>query len=165
MFLCSCSTADISKYASTGPAMEFDQFFNGPIKGWGMVQDRHGKVIKRFDVDMVGRWQGNEGTLEEEFVYYDGEKDTRVWRIQKIADHKFIGRADDIVGDATGESNGMAIKWNYVMKIDVKGKSYDVSFDDWMFQMNDGVIMNRSTMKKFGFRVGEVTVFMQKQAP
>ena len=49
------------------------------------------------------------------------------------------------------------------MDVPVGDTSYRLNFDDWMWAMNDGVIINRSYMKKFGFRVAELTIFMQKQ--
>lgn len=162
MFLCSCSASGPSMYQGTQPIMAFDQFFNGPIRGWGLVQNRSGKVIKQFDIDMLGTWQGNQGTLEEHFKYYDGKTMDRVWHITKQSDNSFTARASDIVGEASGASAGTAIKWNYVMRVEAGGSTYNIAFDDWMFQMRDGAVLNRSYMKKFGVRVGEITVFMQK---
>lgn len=162
MFLFGCST-HVEEYKDTKPVMQFDQFFNGPVKAWGIVQDRSGKVIKRFEVDMVGTWNGDEGTLQEHFVYYDGEEQDRTWHIRKVGPDKYTGTADDIVGTATGESKGSAIKWNYVMKLPVGNSVYDVAFDDWMFQMRDGVLINRSYLKKFGIRMAELSIFMEKK--
>lgn len=163
MFLFGCSTPSVEEYADTQPPMHFDQFFNGPVKAWGIVQDRSGKVIKRFEVDMVGTWNGDEGTLQEHFVYYDGETQDRTWRIRKTGPDTFTGAADDIVGTATGKSSGSAIKWNYVMKLPVGNTVYNVSFDDWMFMMRDGVLVNRSYLKKFGIRMAELSIFMEKR--
>ena len=162
MFLCACTNTKLDSYAGTQPVMAFDKFFNGPIQGWGMVHNRSGKVIKRFDVYMVGSWEGNKGKLEEDFTYYDGEKQQRTWSIEKLADDRFVGRASDIVGEAPGRSVGSAIQWQYVMTVKSGGKEYNVNFDDWMFQMNGDVVMNRSKMTKFGIHVGDVTVFMKK---
>jgi hypothetical protein len=49
------------------------------------------------------------------------------------------------------------------MDLQVGDSNYKIAFDDRMFLMNDGVIVNRAFMKKFGLKVGELTVFMQKQ--
>ncbi|MAK55160.1 MAG: hypothetical protein CML17_04875, partial [Pusillimonas sp.] len=35
--------------------------------------------------------------------------------------------------------------------------------DDWMFLMNDKVMLNRATMSKFGIRLGEVTLSFHKR--
>ena len=52
-----------------------------------------------------------------------------------------------------------------VMDLPVDDKVYRIRFDDWMWQMNDGVLINRSYLKKFGFTVSELTIFMKKQKP
>lgn len=154
----------VERYADTGPAFAPEAYFNGPIKAWGMVQDRTGHVRERFDITMVGKWNGDTGTLEEDFTYYsDGRKQQRVWTIRKLPDGSYEGSASDVKQNAVGTSSGSAMRWKYVMELPVGGKVYDVVFDDWMFQMNDGVLINRSYLKKFGITVAELTIFMQKQ--
>lgn len=39
---------------------------------------------------------------------------------------------------------------------------YAGQFDDWMFLVDDKVLLNRVTMRKFGIRVGEVTLSFRK---
>jgi hypothetical protein len=152
----------LNDYAGTTPVMKFDEFFDGPLKGWGIVQNRSGKVIKSFTIDMVGSWKSDKGSLQEHFVYSDGKIQDRTWDIRKESENKFVATADGIKGEAPGESKGQAIRWNYVMAIEVDGTSYNVSFDDWMFLMTDDLIINRSTLTKFGFKVAEVTISIQK---
>jgi hypothetical protein len=160
-----CTGPSVKDYAEEKPQMKFDEFFTGPIKAWGIVQDRSGKVVQRLDIDLLGSWSGDTGTLDEKFYYYDGKQMERRWDIKKVGPNKFTGTASDIVGEATGESSGNAIRWNYVMKLEVGNTTYDVKFDDWMYAMNDGIIVNRSYLTKFGIRVAELTLFMQKQPP
>ncbi len=57
------------------------------------------------------------------------------------------------------------MRWNYVMDLPVDDTTYRIRFDDWMWVMNDGVLINRSYLKKFGITVSELTIFMQKQKP
>ena len=158
-----CSGPKIEGYKETTPKIDVKEYFNGPIKAWGIVQERSGKVVSKFDVTMEGKWNGNEGTLEENFKYYEGKTQHRIWKITKTADNKYEGTAPDIIDKATGNQSGSAMNWNYVMDLDVDGKIYRVKFDDWMWLMNDGVLINRSYIKKFGFTVAELTIFMQKQ--
>lgn len=150
-------------YQDTSPKADIQTYFNGPIKAWGIIQDWRGRVISRFDVDMVGEWRGNTGTLKEDFRYYNGETQQRIWTIIKQDDETYIGKADDIIDQAQGKALGSALFWNYSMDIPVGGRSYRLKFDDWMWQMNDGVLINRSYLKKFGFTVAELTLFMKKQ--
>jgi hypothetical protein len=160
-----CSTASLDYYAQTSPKADIKDYFNGPIKAWGIVQDWQGKVVNRFDVDMVGQWKGDTGTLHEHFSYYNGKKQTRVWTITKLPDGSYEGTASDIIDKAVGNEVGSAVRWNYVMDLPVDDKVYRIRFDDWMWQMNDGVLINRSYLKKFGFTVSELTIFMKKQKP
>lgn len=162
MFLSACS-ANVADYKETSPTLNIQDYFSGPIKAWGIVQDRSGKVIQRVNIDMVGKWDGDNGTLAETLNYFDGRIEKRTWILKKVAPNKFIGTADGIVGQAIGESNGMAIRWNYVMTIPVDSKTYDITFDDWMFMMDKNIMVNRSYMTKFGFKVAEISLFMQKQ--
>lgn len=163
MVLSGCSSQNLTHYEDTSPAMDIKEYFNGPIKAWGIVQDRKGHVVRRFDVEMVGTWDGDKGTLEEHFDYYDGESQKRIWKITKISDDKYHGQAGDIIGKAQGQLNGYAMRWAYQMDLPVGDKTYKITFDDWMYRMNDGVLINRSYLKKFGFTVAELTLFMQKQ--
>ena len=43
-----------------------------------------------------------------------------------------------------------------------KGKNIKVSFDDWIFKQDEEVAINRATLTKFGFKVGELTVFFMR---
>lgn len=160
--LSGCKGHEIDYYNDTKPGVDIKQYFNGPIKAWGIVQDWRGRVTNRFDVTMVGSWDGDSGKLEEEFAFYDGKTQRRVWTITKQADGSYVGKADDIIGAATGAQSGSAINWHYVMDVPVDDTTYRLKFDDWMWQMNDGVLINRSYMKKFGITVAELTIFMQK---
>jgi Protein of unknown function (DUF3833) len=163
ILLSACAGVSVQHYANTKPPLDLKEYFNGPIKAWGIVQDRSGKVTRRFDVDMVGSWDGDTGTLKEHFRYYDGKTQERIWTIKKIADGQYEGTAADILDKATGEVAGSSMRWAYKMDLPVGDKVYRITFDDWMFNMNDGVLINRSYLKKFGITFGELTLFMQKQ--
>jgi len=165
-FLSACSGGpSLDHYKGSDPQLDVQEYFSGPIKAWGIVQDRKGHVTRRFDVTMNGTWEGDTGTLEENFKYYDGETQKRVWTIKKIADKRYEGTAGDILNKAEGELEGGAMRWAYQMDLDVGDNTYRITFDDWMFLMNDGVLINRSYLKKFGITMAELTLFMQKQEP
>lgn len=156
-----CSTR-AGDYAGTAPALDLRQFFNGHVQAWGQFQDRSGKVVKRFTVDLRGNWKGNEGTLEEYFVYDDGSRQTRVWHLTAHPDGRYTGRAADVVGEASGQAVGYALNWHYTLALPVDGKVYHVKMDDWMYQHDRDTLLNRTTMSKFGVRLGEVTLFFRR---
>ena len=163
-FLNGCATPSMDAYKQTKPALDLKTYFTGPIKAWGLIQNRSGQVTRRFDVIMHGSWEGDVGTLEEHFAYYDGETQKRVWTITKIGDQSYQGTASDILDKATGKLEGSAMQWAYKIDLPVGDTTYRITFDDWMFLMNYGVLINRSYLKKFGVTVAELTLFMQKQA-
>lgn len=155
---------DANKYNNLKPNLVIEDFFNGKIKAWGIIQDRSGDVLSKFDVDMVGSWEGDKGKLVEDFRYYDtGKTQHRVWEITKLSNGRYTGTAADIIGIAEGTAHGNAINWHYEMDVPVKNTSYRMKFDDWMWAMHDGVVVNRSYLKKFGITFAEITIFMEKQ--
>lgn len=158
-----CASQDIGSYAAERPALDLARYFNGKVTAHGIFQDRSGQVVRRFTVDMDGRWEGNQGVLDERFSYSDGTKDRRIWRLTKHADGRYTGTADDVVGTATGQTSGNAFYWTYTLRLPVDGKVYEVRFDDWMYLVDERVMLNRATMSKFGVRLGEVTLSFQKQ--
>ena len=163
LVLAGCASQDINNYANEKPALDLQQYFNGTLDAYGVFTDRSGAVVKRFTVLMECKWTGDEGVLDEAFTYSDGTKQTRIWRLTKTGNGKFVGRADDVVGEALGESRGNAFHWTYTMRLPVDDKVYDVQFDDWMYLMTDKVMLNKATMSKFGVRLGEVTLSFTKR--
>ena len=157
------SSVNIDEYRAEQPVLELREYFDGTIDAWGMFQDRSGKVVKRFHVLIEASWQGDTGTLDEHFTYSDGSTQRRVWTITRLGPGRYSGRADDVVGEASGDAAGNALRWRYVLALPVDGKVYNVDFDDWMFLMDDRVMLNRSLMSKWGFRLGEVTLSFHKR--
>jgi hypothetical protein len=163
--LTACSTATIDDYAAEQPTLDLRTYFNGPVQAYGMFQDRSGQVIKRFEVAMTGTWQGNSGVLDELFSYSDGTTERRVWRLTQHPDGRVTGFADDVVGEATGAVRGNAMQWQYTLRLPVDGSVYEVSMDDWMYLLNDRIMINRTAMSKWGLHLGDVTLTFIKPAP
>ncbi len=161
--LIGCATVDVGEYHAEKPALDLAQYFNGTIDGWGMFQDRSGRVVKRFSVRIDARWIGNEGTLDEHFEYADGETQNRVWKLVKEGNNRYTGTAADVVGVAQGATAGNALHWNYVLAIPVDGRTWNMDMDDWMYLIDERTLLNRTTMSKFGIRVGEVTLAFRKR--
>ncbi len=67
-----------------------------------------------------------------------------------------------MVGEAVGQSAGNALNWRYTLRLPVDGKTYDVQFDDWMYRIDERVVLNKAVMSKFGVFLGEVTLAFRK---
>lgn len=161
--LAGCSAPAIDQYRAEKPALDLKTYMNGTLDAWGMFQGRSGEVKKRFHVVIDAKWEGDTGVLDERFNWSDGTTSRRVWTLTRQADGTFRGKADDVVGEAIGEVAGNALRWRYVLQLPVDGKVYHVDFDDWMFLMDDKVMLNRSYMSKWGFNLGEVTLTFVKR--
>ncbi len=161
--LAGCAGPAPSDYATEKPQLDLKTYFNGELTAHGIFTDRQGKVARRFVVQMTGTWQGKEGVLDERFTYSDGSTERRVWKLTDEGGGRWSGRADDVLGVAQGVAAGNALNWRYTLKLPVDGKVYEVQFDDWMYLMDDRVMLNKAAMSKFGVHLGEVTLSFYKK--
>lgn len=157
-----CADMDIKSFDGKEPRFVLEDYFQGETRAWGIFEDRFGTLRRQFVVDIDGTWDGETLTLDERFEYADGERDRRVWRIRKIDAHLYEGRSDDIIGTAQGDSYGNALRWRYDIDLKIGDNTLRVHFDDWMFLQEDGVMMNRARVSKWGFEIGEVTLVFVK---
>jgi len=163
LLLGGCASQQIETYAQDKPLLDLTQYFNGTLDAYGVFTDRSGTVVKRFTVVMECTWKDGKGVLDESFSYSDGSVQKRIWRLTALGEGRYSGHADDVVGEAQGESMGNAFHWNYTLALPVDGKVYEVQFDDWMYLVNDRVMLNKATMRKFGIYLGEVTLSFSKR--
>ncbi len=161
--LAGCASQQVGDYAAEKPVLDLREYFNGTVDAWGVFTDRSGKVVKRFTVVMACSWTGDDGVLDEAFTYSDGTTQRRIWRLKKLPDGRYTGRADDVIGEATGQARGNAFQWGYTLALPVDGRIIEVQFDDWMYLMSEKVMLNKAVMSKFGFRLGEVTLSFTKR--
>ena len=149
-------------FDGTTPRFVLEEYFSGKVRAWGVFQDRFGRLRRQFAVDIEGTWDGETLTLVEDFVYDDGEIDQRIWTIRKIDEHTYEGTADDVVGTATGITYGNALNWQYDFDLQVGDSTFRVHFDDWMFLQDGEVMINRADVTKWGFAVGEASIFFRR---
>lgn len=165
MSLFSCSNITPKTYENNHPKLDIRQYLNGKIKAWGMLENRSGKVTRRFVVDMEGKWDDNEGILEEYFTFDDGEKSERIWTIKFSDDHHFTATASDVIGQAKGSQYGNVMQMEYILDLEIdhqKKTRYNVKLDDWMYLLDEKILVNKSDIKKFGITWARLTIFFQK---
>lgn len=162
--LTGCSSATVEDYAAQTPKLDIREYLNGKLEAWGVLFDVSGKVDLHFYVTMVGSWQGNVGTLKENFVYSDGRKDERIWTITFTDDTNFTATAHDVQGVAVGTQAGNAANMQYVLNaVRSNGETITLSMDDWLYLVDDKTLINRTKMRKFGITVGELMIAFKKQ--
>lgn len=166
-FLFACTGPKVSQYVNEKPELDLSVFFNGTIDAYGIFTDRSGAMVKRFTVLIQANWSVVDGkkvcTLDERFDYSDGTKQKRIWTLTEVAPGKYIGTADDVIGEANGSLSGNALNWTYTLALPVDGTIYHVQFDDWMYLIAPKVMINKAQMSKFGVNLGEVTLSFYKR--
>ncbi len=165
--LVGCAGPKPADYANEKPKLDLRKYFNGTLDAYGVFTDRSGAVVKRFTVLMTCTWKGEpgaeEGVLNEDFTFSDGTKQRRIWRLKRTGEGRYIGRADDVVGEAVGVESGNTLHWNYTLSLPVDDRLIEVQFDDWMYLITDKVMLNKATMSKYGVTLGEVTLSFTKR--
>jgi hypothetical protein len=162
-FLPGCNNNSIDYYESKKHKIDLRSFFNGDIEGWGAIFDFNGQQTRSFYVKLKGTWNGNDGILEEWFDFDDGEKMERRWDIKYSNDTMFIGKAADIIDHAEGKQIGNAVNLHYTLQVPYNDSTINLNMNDWMYLIGKDLVLNRTEMKKFGFKVGEIVLFMKKK--
>lgn len=146
--------------------MEFkiEEYFNGRVQAEGIVEDRFGKVRRKFSVTIDGHREGERFVLDERFNFDDGEKTTRIWTVSMLAQGNYEGRADDVIGFAKGQTNGPEMLWTYRLRLPMGRRTWKVDFHDRMFLRGDGVMLNIADMRKWGIKIGRITIAFQRPA-
>ncbi|GGO63349.1 DUF3833 domain-containing protein [Bowmanella pacifica] len=161
MLLLSCSSS-LQDHQIMSPSFDLRQYFDGKITARGIIQDYSGKLTRQFCVDIDASWQSNRGTLHETFYFADGERQIRIWHLQRHPDGLVTGSADDVVGTASGRAKGNAFNWQYVLRVPIDETDYDFFIDDWMYLLDEHHLMNRSYMQKLGITVAEISIVFTK---
>lgn len=165
LLLAGCASMKPEDFRDARPALVLEDYFAGETHAWGIFVDRFGQLRRQFNVRIAGSYADGVLTLDEHFCYADGERQRRVWRIERTDAHRYLGRADDVIGTAQGELYGNALRWRYRLALPIGGKPREVSFDDWMFLQPGGVLINRAKLSKFGLTLGEVSLFFAPGRP
>lgn len=159
-----CATSDrLAPFESAPRQLVLEEYFAGETTAYGLFEDRFGKVRRQFKVDITGVVTGDHLTLTEQFEYDDGERETRVWEIDILGGGKYRGTAGDVPVPAVGQVSGNAFNWKYKVDLKVGDSVWNVGFNDWMFLMQDDVLINRAYVTRYGIEIGQVTIAFNKK--
>lgn len=157
-----CGGMQVEDFKGAQPELRIERYFAGNTKAWGIFEDRFGKLRRQFTVEIAGTFDGKTLTLDERFLYSDGETERRVWTITPGEGGTYRGLADGVVGVATGKAAGNALNWRYDFDLKVEDGTWRVAFDDWLYLQPGDVIVNRAAISRFGVEIGTVTLFFTK---
>ena len=148
-------------YAGTTPAFSIKEQLSGRIASEGIVFGPRGRMTSSFVADMYGEWDGNTGTLTEDFTYSNGTKRQRKWFLTINPDGTLTLKADDIVGEGKGIVSGATLALTYTITLPEDAGGHTLDARDWLYLTDDGVILNKSELRKFGLKVAELVATMR----
>jgi Protein of unknown function (DUF3833) len=149
--------------AEGGHPFDMLQFLSGRTIAYGVFQDRFGRVRRAFKVTVSGRWEGRVFVLDEAFLYDDGERETRQWRVVKGVSDRFSATCADCVGPAQGISDAAGWHMRYRFRLRLKTRALIAQFDDRMIRVGSHLAINRARVSKWGITLGEVIIVFERQ--
>ena len=155
-----CAAPDADDYAAEKPVLDLTTLLQRHARSrTACSPTASGKVQRRFIVQMKGTWQGNEGVLDEDFTYSDGKTRSAASGACTQAARRPLHRHAPTTWSArprAGRRQCAALALHAAPA--GRRHAYEVQFDDWMYLMDERVMLNKAVMSKFGIRLGEVTL-------
>ena len=162
LLIAGCSQTDMKEFQNNTPKLDLFSFFEGDTIAYGIFEDRFGNLKRQFRVNINGKVTNQILTLDEDFLYDDGEQAKRIWKIEKKIDNAqnitYEGQAEDVEGKAFGSISGNTLNWSYDIYLNIKGSNIKVHFNDWIYKQSEDLAINRAYVSKFGINIGSVTL-------
>jgi hypothetical protein len=144
--------------ATLQTSLVLENFFSGPIRAEGVFTNAWSRSQRGISIDMLPSWDGKVLLLDERFVYSDGKTEHKVWRLEKTGPGTYIGSREDMIGTGRVWTEGRNVRLNYVLVLAGIG----LNFDETMTLREDGTVLGRSTVKKWGILIGRVELAMRR---
>ena len=162
--LAGCASVPPEHFAGAKPTFDPMAYFTGHTHSWGVFENRAGNPSKRFTTDCTGRMEGDTLVLDQTFVYEDGSRQQRHWRIRRIDAHRYAAVANDVVGTGTGEAYGNAFHWEYTVALKPGNPLLAVRLKQWMYLQPDRrTLLNRGSVNKFGVEVAQIAESFRRE--
>jgi hypothetical protein len=144
--------------AGSGPAFDPVAFFDGHTRSWGVMESRSGAPTEWIVTDSQGEKDGPDRLrMVQHLSFQDGTKQERDWVLKATGSDRFEATANDMVGSAIGESVGNIFHWQWVLARSPGNPLTEVTMQQWMYRLDDGSVMIRTTVSKLGIILAEVT--------
>lgn len=145
-------------------AAHFDllSYFEGKTQALGVFEGRSGLLKRRFSVEMTGQTAGNTLVLAENFLFDDGERQERTWTLTRGEGQNFTGLCEDSESEARGGFEPGRAFLNSSLRLKVGSRRIAMQFADVFYDAGNGNVLNRSTVSKWGIRLGQVLILFRK---
>ena len=151
-------------YADKGTPLDIRKALDGEMICEGVVYGPLGRVTSYFVGDFEAGWEGTNGYMKEHFKYDTGTVLDRKWSFRFTSDDgSFEAAAPDLIGTSYGRQMGSAVKLDYKIKLPESSGGHVLNATDWMYQLDNGTIINRSQLRKFGIKLAEIVATIRKK--
>lgn len=138
--------------------LRLEEFFKGRTNATASFRTITG-LERNFTVKLYGKWNGKTLVLREDFVFDDGEKDTKTWRFTKIGWNTYSGTREDVIGETIVSVIGNKGYFNYLVDLEPGPGKNIVRFYDTLELSDDGKqLKNTAKVFKGPLQVGRVRV-------
>lgn len=159
-----CARAPTATVGDDAQTLVLEDFFRGRTTGTGTFESRIAGVERSFRIDTLGTWDGRTLTLQEDFVYDDGERQRLTWRFTKVAPGRYEGTREDVIGTADVRQDGPVVRLSYEADIaGADGGTTRLRFADVIYLEGPRVARNRAVVSRFGLPVGTVDVTFRRR--
>ncbi len=147
----------VEGFNATTPAIDPIRFFTGHVRSWGVLENRSGQPTDIVTTDCVGEGDSNALHMVQRLSIGQDAPTTRDWRMRRAGPNQYEATANDMVGTATGEASGRAFHWTWTLALSPGNDLKNVSMDQWWYLLDDGSMLNRTTVRKLGVILIEVS--------
>ncbi len=142
--------------------LSLEDYFTGRTRGWGVIEDRFGRLRRQFIIEVLGETLPDGLRLDERIRFDNGEESSRTWLMTALGEGRYEARTQDLVGRAFGRLVGSSFHWSYRLRLPFGGRPMVISFDDKLYLQPDGVLINRARLSKLGFGLAHMTVSFRR---
>ena len=138
-----------------------ESFFQGEATANGKFVAING-ASREFDVKLNGKFNDEKLVLREDFLFKDGQKDTKTWVFRKTSLKTYLGTREDVIGETEVIINGNVAKFTYLVYLDGNAKKMKVRFRDKMTLIAPNKLINEAVVYKFFIPIAKTRVEFTK---
>jgi hypothetical protein len=163
--LAACATTPAPP-AKPGPPITLVSAFQGRTTGRGHFRVWLTGDERRFTARLNGTVTGPDGarvlTVVEDFVYDDGQTDRLTWVFRETGAGRWSGKREDTVGEATVVEDNGQIRLTYTADFKSPSGVNRLGFNDILYALPDGTIVNDAVVSKAGIAVASVRFLIRR---
>ena len=163
--LAACATTPAPP-AAKGKPITLVSAFRGRTTGRGHFRVWLTGDERRFTARLNGTVSGAEGartlTVVEDFLYDDGQQDRLTWVFRETGPGRWTGKREDTVGEATVIEESGRIRLSYTADFKSPSGVNRLGFQDILYALPDGSIVNDAVVSKAGIAVASVRFVIRR---